>query len=82
LITRRNDAVQELLRDGESALLVNPGDPQALVAAILRLKNDPELRQSLGQNGQRAFRENCSQTVFAAALKRAIEGMLSDAESR
>jgi glycosyltransferase involved in cell wall biosynthesis len=82
LITRRNDAVEELLRDGESALLVNPGDPEALAAAILRLKNDPALRQSLGQNGQRVFRENCSQSVFAAALKRAIEGLLSDAESR
>ena len=76
LITRRSAAVEELLSDGESALLIAPGDPQALIDAILRLKNDPELRQRLGSNGQRIFRENCTQGVFSAALKRTIEQLL------
>ena len=82
LITRRNNAVQELLQDGESALLVEPGRPEALVRAILRLKNDPALRQRLGRNAYRLFQENCTQAVFAAALKRIIEEMLGHAESR
>ena len=30
----RNEPVQELLKDGESVLLVNPADPQALADAI------------------------------------------------
>lgn len=76
VITRRSAAVEELLSDGESALLIEPGDPQALMDAILRLKDDPELRQRLGRNAQRVFRENCTQAVFSAALKRTIEQLL------
>jgi glycosyltransferase involved in cell wall biosynthesis len=81
LITRRNEAVQELLRDGESALLIEPGNPEALAQAILRLKNDAELRQRLGRNARRLFEEHCTQTVFASALKRTIEEMLTHAKS-
>ena len=81
LITRRNDAVQELLTDGESALLIAPGDAPALTHAILRLKNDSELRERLGRNARRLFEEHCTQTVFASALKRTIEGMLTHAKS-
>lgn len=82
LITRRNEAVEELLRDGESALLVEPGNPAALAAAILRLKNDPALCQTLGQNGYQLFREHCTQAVFAAALRETIQEMLADAKPR
>lgn len=38
----------ETLRDGESALLVPPGDPVALASAIVRLLNDATLRKRLG----------------------------------
>ncbi|HEY4106431.1 MAG TPA: glycosyltransferase [Polyangiaceae bacterium] len=81
LITRRNAAVQELLCDGESALLIEPGSSDALARAILRLKNQPELRERLGKNARRLFEEHCTQAVFAGALARTIEGMLAHAKS-
>lgn len=77
LITRRNPAVQELLRDGESVVLVEPDSPEALAAAVRRLKTDPLLRQSLGQNALAVFQQQCTQAVFARQLKRIIEGLLS-----
>ena len=40
-------ALREILRDGENALLVEPGNPQALTAGILRIKNDAALGQRL-----------------------------------
>ena len=43
LITADTPAARELLRDGESALLVPPGDPEALAAAVRRLAGEPEL---------------------------------------
>ena len=36
-------SLREVLRDGENALLVEPGNPQALVAAIDRIKKDAAL---------------------------------------
>ena len=75
LITRRNPAVQELLCDGESALLVEPGSPRALADAILKLKADPALGEKLGRNGLSAFREHCTQAVFVQQIKQIVEGL-------
>ena len=47
LITANTAAARELLTDGESALLVPPGDPAALAAAMRRLAGDSELAQRL-----------------------------------
>lgn len=77
LITRRNPAVQELLTDGESALLVEPESPAALAEAIRRVRDEPGLREKLGQNALAAFREHCTQAVFARTLKQIIESLVS-----
>jgi glycosyltransferase-like protein len=42
----------EYLRDGESALLVPPGDPAALAGALHRLAGDPGLRRTLATGGR------------------------------
>jgi glycosyltransferase involved in cell wall biosynthesis len=40
-------SLREILRHEENALLVEPGNPQALVAAIQRIKDDPALGRRL-----------------------------------
>jgi glycosyltransferase involved in cell wall biosynthesis len=42
----------ELVRDGETGLLVPPGDPVALAAALDRVVADPELAARLGSAGR------------------------------
>jgi glycosyltransferase involved in cell wall biosynthesis len=42
--------ITEVLADESTALLVGPGDIEALAAAIRRLRTQPELRERLGQN--------------------------------
>ena len=43
----------ELIQEGETGLLVAPEDTAALAAAMVRLAEDPVLRQALGQRARR-----------------------------
>lgn len=45
----------DVLGDGTAGLLVPPGDTDAVAAAILRLRQEPELRDRLGANGRQRF---------------------------
>jgi rhamnosyl/mannosyltransferase len=38
--------------DGDTGLLVEPGDPDAISAAIIRLLDDPDLARRFGRNGR------------------------------
>jgi glycosyltransferase involved in cell wall biosynthesis len=57
VVAVRAGAVPEVVADGETALLVDPGDEPALVNALERLLRDPALRARLGSAGrERVFR--------------------------
>lgn len=65
----------ELVRDGVHGLVVAPGRPEALAAAILRLERDREFARALGRRGrERIEREFSSRTTIArtAALYREL----------
>lgn len=51
------DGYRDVARNGREALLVPPGDPDALVAAVRRVLDDEPLAKSLGEAGQRRARE-------------------------
>ena len=53
IIAARTPIFSELLRDGETGLLVEPGNANELAKAILRLLRDEPLRQRLGENARR-----------------------------
>ncbi|MBO1079079.1 glycosyltransferase family 4 protein [Roseomonas haemaphysalidis] len=44
--------LREVLRDGETALLFDPNNPEEQWQAILRLATDPALRRRLGENAR------------------------------
>ncbi|OGV49506.1 MAG: hypothetical protein A2X49_00980 [Lentisphaerae bacterium GWF2_52_8] len=48
----RLDGTPEVILDGKTGFLANPGDVAAVSNAALRLLNDPELRKKLGEAGQ------------------------------
>jgi glycosyltransferase involved in cell wall biosynthesis len=48
--------IPELILDGETGLLVSPGDPNALAEAMLRAIADPMLRRRLGLDGRARVR--------------------------
>jgi glycosyltransferase involved in cell wall biosynthesis len=61
----------ELLTDGESGMLVPPGDPGALAAALRRLLGDGELRAALGH----AARERVERDFSRAAMTERVTGI-------
>jgi glycosyltransferase involved in cell wall biosynthesis len=73
LVTADTPAARELLADGESALLIPPGDPQALAGALQRLAAEPELARRLGAAGQAVYRERASEEVLGRRWRGIIE---------
>ena len=64
LVTADTPAARELLVDGESALLVPPGDAQALANALRRLSSDDGLRARIAAGGLAAYRRQASEEVL------------------
>ncbi|RBY86227.1 glycosyltransferase family 1 protein [Blastococcus sp. TF02A-26] len=62
----------EVVRDGETGLLVRPDDPRALADAVLRLLTDTELATALGAAGRADARARFSLPAYAAALRDAV----------
>ena len=75
LVTADTPAARELLVDGESALLVPPGDASALAAALRRLAAEPALALKLSAGGLAAYRTHASEDVLGPRWRALIEGL-------
>jgi colanic acid/amylovoran biosynthesis glycosyltransferase len=51
-ITTNISGIPELIRDGDTGLLVSPGDPQALADALLRVRADPQGALAMARRGR------------------------------
>jgi glycosyltransferase involved in cell wall biosynthesis len=76
VITADTSAARELLDDGESALLVPPGDAVALAGALRRLSEDEALRTAIAAQGRRVYTERASRRVLGARWREALERYL------
>jgi len=76
LVTADTPGARELLVDGESALLVPPGDPHALAAALRRLAADPELARRVAAGGHAVFSARASARVLGPRWKEVLEGAI------
>jgi len=76
LITADTPAARELLTDGESALLVPPGDPAALADAVRQLAADEQLATRIASGGRAAYERSASEAVLGERWRSLIEGVL------
>lgn len=79
LVASRTQGLREVVRDGQTGVLVEPGDPHALSLAIEGLINDPERARTLARGGfddasQRFSSSTYRRAILAAITVRAAEG--------
>ena len=67
VVASRVGGVPEQVVDGETGLLVDPGDPKPLAAALERLTGDPALRRRLGAAGRARAEERFDLEPFRRA---------------
>jgi glycosyltransferase involved in cell wall biosynthesis len=53
IVATDDAAIPELITRDQEGLLVHPGDPQSIAAAVIDLLNIPEKRQALGKAAKR-----------------------------
>jgi len=68
IIVSDGSSMADIVRKENCGLVVPYGDVDAIKEAILRLKNNPELRQELGQNGRRAYESRYSWKIMEQQL--------------
>src|SRR5215218_7527676 len=75
LVTGDTPGARELLVDGESALLVPPGDAEALAHALRRIAGDPELAGRLSAAGRAVYDAHASEDVLGRRWRELLEGV-------
>ncbi|MGD9737114.1 MAG: glycosyltransferase family 4 protein [Solirubrobacterales bacterium] len=76
IVATRAGGIPELVEDGVTGLLVEPGDPEALAAALDRLAADPELRRRLAA-AARERAQTLDADEVAARLGRIYDALLA-----
>jgi glycosyltransferase involved in cell wall biosynthesis len=74
VVATRVGGTPEAVEDGVTGLLVEPRDPAALAAAIMRLADDPVLARTLGEAGAARARERFS----AAAMVDSYAALIAE----
>jgi spore coat protein SA len=69
VVATRICGLPELVADGETGLLVGPGDPEVLADAIIHLLNEPNLSQAMGRAGRARVERLFSWDRTVAALE-------------
>ncbi len=74
VVSTRLSGIPELIEDGVSGILVEPGDPSALARSIRRLLDDPAAAARLGYAGRRRVSEHFT---AASHARRMLDAWLS-----
>ncbi len=68
VITADTPAIKELLTDRKDVLLCKTGDPRTLADAILKLKADKTLRESIAKEGRKTFEKRATPAIIGKEL--------------
>ena len=68
IIVNEGTSATDKVREENCGLVVPYGDIDALRDAVLKLKNNPQLRKELGENGRRAYETKYSWNIMEKRL--------------
>ncbi|HWP02624.1 MAG TPA: glycosyltransferase family 4 protein [Gemmatimonadaceae bacterium] len=70
VVAARVGGIPEIVVDGETGILVPPGDPQALEAAVVRLLTDPATARTMGRRGAERVKTHFDISRTNSAIER------------
>ena len=69
VICQIDGVIREVVEENQAGIFAEPGDPQALAEAVLRLAGDPEGCRTMGENGRKAIKEKVDRDTAARQLE-------------
>jgi len=82
VVATRVGGTPEALHDGETGLLVPPGDAGAIVGAVSRLLDNPELARRLGRNARAVIHERFSVDLMVRSTEKLYAELLEKKQQR
>jgi glycosyltransferase involved in cell wall biosynthesis len=79
VIAARMGSIADVVEDGQSGLLFEPGDVTQLVTAITRIGGDPGFSSRLASNGRARVEARFDEALSVATLRRELELLRADA---
>ena len=70
--------IPDMIETGVSGILVDPGAPNEIALAILKLKNDESLRRNLGIGARKAFEAGFETSRVVREIRRIYEEMITE----
>jgi len=77
VVASAHGGLPEIVREGETGMLVPPGDPRALAAALASLRDDPARRERLGAAAAADVGARFSSQRMVARIQALYEGLVS-----
>ena len=65
-----------MVQDGETGVVVSPGDPDVLSQAISRLLQEPALASEMGEKGRDRFRQLYTLDVVAPRIVEIYQALI------
>jgi len=81
LISADSGGPRELLENGKSGILVEPGNREKMAEAIINLALNPEKRSALGKEARKYVRHKFNPDVCAKQLSALYTGVLAEKQS-
>lgn len=74
------DGAREVVIDGETGFLVPPGDTNVLAKSIIQLAGNPEMRRSMGREGQGRFTKQFDHKTMTDRIRGVYEQVLESSD--